>query len=132
MPALEAGLENAPLERRIAAARALGRIGAHHAERALIRAMRDEAWQVRAQAALALGEMQAHRAVPSLAARVRDTSWWVRRHSAYALTRLGAPGEAALRAIEGGDDRYAIEMAQQALQMLAWERESPGTVTRAG
>jgi hypothetical protein len=133
LPVLRRLLAAAPAEGRIASARALGRIGSPRSAVALIAALRDPVWQVRAQAALALGELGAPAAIAALVAAVRDPSWWVRRHSAYALARLGPAGVAALRRVAAGDrDRYACEIAQEALQVLAWDEESPGAVSRVG
>jgi HEAT repeat protein len=69
--------------------------------------------------------------VPGLAARLRDLSWWVRRHAAYSLGRMGPIGQQALISIAAHDhDAYARDAASEVLQMIEWERESPGGQAR--
>lgn len=106
------------LELRVAAARALGRLGMGEAIPALVMALGDEHWPVRAVAAQGLGRLSATPAVEALAACVSDRSWWVRRHAAYALMRMGDEGRDALCELAArSDDRYAREMAREALDM---------------
>ena len=130
---LETLLSIGEVETRAAAARALGQIAVAASLPALEAALRDRAWQVRAQAAHALGAlgMIATPAVPALAARTRDLSWWVRRHAAYSLGRMGLIGQQALASVVAHDqDPYARDAAQEVLQMIEWERESPGGQAR--
>jgi len=109
-------LENANLELRVAAARALGRLQSQVHVDALVGALRDERWEVRAQSAHALGRIGSSDAVPSLAGSLTDASWWVRHHSAYALARLGIEGNAALRAEAIiSADHAARDIAREAL-----------------
>jgi HEAT repeat protein len=106
------------LELRVAAARALGRLGMGEAIPALVMALADESWPVRAMAAQALGRLSATPAVEALSACVGDRSWWVRHHAAYALVSLGDEGRDALCELAArSDDRYAREMAREALDM---------------
>ena len=115
--ALEIRAASGDPDLRVAAVRALGRIQAIESGMALLGALEDEAWQVRAQAARALGVIGATVAIPALAARLGDSSWWVRHHSAYALQRLGHEGQAALRrVVASSEDPYARDMANEALQ----------------
>jgi len=115
-PAIAARLVHPDVELRIAAARALGRLAARDASPALIAALADPEWAVRAQAARALGRCGGAEAVVPLGTRVEDRAWWVRRHAAYALAVLGNPGRAELMRISNGSaDRYAREMADEAL-----------------
>ncbi|HTK32802.1 MAG TPA: HEAT repeat domain-containing protein [Candidatus Saccharimonadaceae bacterium] len=115
-PVIARRLRAAPLDGRVAAARALGRLRVADAVPALCRALTDEAWEVRAQAAWALGQIGAEACAPALAAVLTDRAWWVRHHSAYALAGLGETGRAALeKAASTSHDRYAREMAQEAL-----------------
>src|SRR5262249_28811655 len=98
------------------AARALGRMRAAGSSSALVSALGDGAWPVRAQAAKALGMIGATNAVGALGTCLTDPVWWVRRHAAYALGGLGEGGQSALREIAArSDDRYAREMAQEVL-----------------
>lgn len=118
-------------ETRIVATRALGRLGSSRSVPALRDALGDPVWQVRAQAARALGELGASSVTPQLATSLRDPAWWVRRNAAYALAAFGPAGQAVLTSTAAdSDDRYARDMAREALQALDWERESPGGITR--
>ena len=113
------------LELRVAATRALGRLGMGEAIPALLTALEDEAWPVRAMAAQALGRLSASPAVEALAACVSDRSWWVRHHAAYALASIGGDGHDALCDLAArAEDRYAREMAQEALQFGAKARRA--------
>lgn len=115
---IEQRLRSAHLELRVAAARALGRLGMGEAIPALVMALADENWPVRAMAAQALGRLSATPAVEALSACVGDRSWWVRHHAAYALVSLGEEGRDALCELAArSDDRYAREMAREALDM---------------
>jgi HEAT repeat protein len=130
---LEHLLDSQGLEERIAAARALGHLGERASAPRLITALADPAWQVRAQAARALGRMPAPEAVAALERVTRDLSWWVRRNACYALVAHGTAGFATLTSIAHSDrDRYAREMAIEALQALAWDTASPGGIVRVG
>jgi HEAT repeat protein len=101
---------------RVAAARALGRLGASQCAPSLLNALRDDAWQVRAQAAWALGHARAPNSVYALTTKLSDKSWWVRRHAAYALAELGSEGRSALyHAFETSQDPYARDIAEEAL-----------------
>lgn len=115
-PAIELRLRSTHTEVRIAACRALGRLGAGDATAGLTLALNDEAWPVRALAAQALGRLRAVDAVEALAERVSDRSWWVRHHAAYALANVGSEGRDALcELIVRSEDPFAREMAREAL-----------------
>ncbi len=110
-------LRSPALEPRVAAARALGRLGMGEAIPVLVIALADEAWPVRAMAAQALGRLSASPAVESLAACVSDRSWWVRHHAAYALAAIGGEGHEVLCELAArAEDAYAREMAKDALE----------------
>lgn len=109
-------LKSTHLELRVAAARALGRLGMGEAIPALAMALTDESWPVRAMAAQALGRLSATPAIEALALCVSDRSWWVRHHAAYALAQAGDEGRDALCELAArSDDPYAREMAREAL-----------------
>lgn len=128
---LEGVLRSGPLDARVAAARALGRIAAPGSRPALIAALDEDAWQVRAQAARALGAIPDPANVAPLAGRVGDVAWWVRRHAAYALGRHGEEGARALEEIDRSDqDLFAADVAREVLQRLEWEEEAPGAFHR--
>lgn len=111
-------LQSPHLELRVAAARALGRLGMGEAIPALVMTLTDENWPVRAMAAQALGRLSATPAVDALAASVSDRSWWVRHHAAYALAAIGDEGRDALCELAArSDDAYAREMAREALDV---------------
>jgi HEAT repeat protein len=134
--ALEIRAASGDTDLRVAAVRALGRIQAMESGMALLGALDDEAWQVRAQAAKALGATRATVAIPALGKRLCDSSWWVRHHAAYALHDLGGEGQAALRHIAASsDDPYARDMANEALhsgfQFQPDEDEPEGGARRA-
>ena len=114
--AIERRLSDARPEVRIAAVRALGRLGMGEAVASLMAALDDEAWPVRAQAARALGRLRAVPAIEALSDRVSDLSWWVRRHAAYALAHIGGEGLDVLCELAArSPDPYAREMAREAL-----------------
>lgn len=121
--AIEQRLARTPLEARIAAARSLGRLAMLESTPALMSALTDEAWPVRAQAAQALGRMQATPAVDALVDCVADRSWWVRHHAAYALAAIGPEGRDALcDLVARSPDAFAREMAREALDR-GWARK---------
>ena len=128
---LEAILRGGAVESRTSAARALGAIRLPEALPALLAALSDPDWPVRAQAARSLGALELDGAVETLAEAACDASWWVRRNVAYALARLGARGlDQLLRVSQLSSDRYAREMSVEVLQMLEWERRSRGGISR--
>lgn len=118
-------LKSPQLEVRVAAARALGRLGMGEAIPSLVLALTDESWPVRAIAAQALGRLGASPAVEALAACVCDRSWWVRHHAAYALAAMGGEGHDALIELAArSDDPYAREMAREALEFGGDEKRA--------
>lgn len=113
---IEVRLRSDAVDVRVAAARALGRLGMGEAIPGLMLALADPAWPARAQAAHALGRLRATPAVDALAERVADAAWWVRHHAAYALAAVGPEGRDALcELIVRSPDPYAREMAREAL-----------------
>jgi len=111
-------------EARVAAARALGGIGNRAAASVLIEALDDYTWEVRAQAARSLGKLKCVEAAPRLVARLNDRIWWVRHHAGYALGAIGLEGRLALDAVvRSNSDRFAVDMAEEVLEALKWERE---------
>jgi HEAT repeat protein len=118
-------LQSPQLEVRVAATRALGRLGMGEAIPALAMSLNDVSWPVRAVAAQALGRLSAAPAIEALAARVSDRSWWVRHHAAYALAAIGGEGHDALAELAArSDDRYAREMAREALEFAQAARRA--------
>jgi len=85
----------------------------------------DEHWPVRAMAAQALGRLSASPAIDALVTCVSDRSWWVRHHAAYALAAIGGEGHDALSELATrADDRYAREMAREALEFAEREKRA--------
>ena len=83
--------DDASLEVRISAARALGRLGTRAAVAALSRSVAwPEPWQLRAVAVRALGDIGEPGVVPLLLAALDDEVYWVAHNAARALVRLGA------------------------------------------
>ncbi len=122
---IEARLRSDAVELRIAAARALGRLGMGESIPGLMLALSDPAWPVRAQAAQALGRLRATPAVDALAGRVGDPSWWVRHHAAYALAGIGPEGRDALcELVVRSEDGFAREMAREALDRAVTRRSA--------
>ena len=113
---IETRLRSEAVDVRVAACRALGRLGMGESIPALMLALSDASWPVRAQASHALGRLRATPAVDALAERVADAAWWVRHHAAYALAAIGPEGRDALcELIVRSPDPYAREMAREAL-----------------
>jgi HEAT repeat protein len=92
-------LRDASAEVREAAAEALGRIGADHAEADLLARLDDRVWTVRAAAAAALGDLDARAALPRLLELAR--------------TDVFRPARAAARAVATIDPRMLQRAAAQ-------------------
>ncbi|HEV2105293.1 MAG TPA: HEAT repeat domain-containing protein [Candidatus Eisenbacteria bacterium] len=121
--AIQARLRGPQVELRVAAARALGRLGMGEAIPGLILSLADAAWPVRAIAAQSLGRLRAAPAVEALVVCVSDPAWWVRRHAAYALAAIPGEGHDALcELVARSPDRYAREMAREALDFGTRQR----------
>ena len=93
-----------------AAARALSTMG-ETAVPALLEALQDDHWWIRAMAADVLARMgtAADAAVPDLVSRVSDDHWWVRRNALEALRSMGEISEdtmpTVVRAVKDPDYR---------------------------
>jgi HEAT repeat protein len=122
---IQSRLASPHLELRVTAARALGRLGMEESIPALMLVLTDESWPVRAMACQALGRLSASPAIDALARCVSDRTWWVRHHAAYALAAIGGDGHDALAELAAhADDRYAREMAREALEFGGGERQA--------
>jgi HEAT repeat protein len=91
-PTILRRLDHPSIDVRVAAARALGRMGVIEAAPSLQRTLCDPAWEVRAQAARALGLLEDLSAIPALTARLDDPEWWVRHHAERSLAALRPQG----------------------------------------
>lgn len=105
-------------QHRALASALLGAIGGREAVQALIERLADPEAAVRSQAARGLGRLAYWPAAPKLHALLADRDFTVRRESGMALQKLGAPGQIFLRRALGDQDRYAADMARQALGLL--------------
>jgi HEAT repeat protein len=107
----------------VGAASALGRAGTPVAVPALIAALNDDDWRVRARAADSLGAFSDPRAVEPLGAALRDQAWWVRQDSAKALANhLG--GDRRLIEALWDDDPYARDAALHQIGLKGTVREA--------
>lgn len=102
-------------EVRAASADALGALGGDEAVDTLCRLLGDPAMEVRRAAAGALGRLQHWASAAALLPLLGDPTWPVRRQSAIALAAMGAPGALILRTALVGRDRFAADIAAQAL-----------------
>lgn len=102
-------------EVRAAAADALGGLGGDEAVAVLVRLLGDPEMDVRQAGARALGRLQHWASATVLLPLLGDPTWPVRRQSALALAAMGPPGSLILRTAVAGDDRFAADIASQAL-----------------
>lgn len=100
---------------RAAAAEALGGLGGDDSVAILGSLLSDPVPDVRREAARSLGRLQHWASAVSLLPLLGDPTWPVRRQSALALAAMGAPGLLILRTAVQGDDRFAADIASQAL-----------------
>ena len=97
--------------------RALGRIGDRRALGAVLTAITDCDWRVRAQAARSVGALRVTDAIPLLERALSDPAWSVRANAGEALADLGPAGMTALhRASTTSSDRYARDRALAVLE----------------
>lgn len=104
---------------RAAAAALLGAIGGSEAVTMLARQLNDPAPAVRQAASRGLGELAYWPSAVALLPLLGDPTFPVRRETAAALTAMGASGQAVLRSALTGPDRFAADIARQALGAAA-------------
>lgn len=102
---------------RVGSARVLGNLGGAEGTDALQRMLVDQAPTVRAAAARALGVIGHWPAAPAMANLLRDRAWVVRHSAGLALRALGSPGRLFLQEMTTDEDRFAADMARQALDL---------------
>ncbi len=109
---------NAPLELRVAAAMALGRIGDWRTLGFLKQSMKDSVKEVRFASALALGKTKSLESLaPLINALQRDPDWWVRFAAAVALADNADPMSVeALGQSAASDKEWQVRM--QAVRSL--------------
>lgn len=95
---------------RIAAASALEHTAADTATDALLTALGDDDWRVRARAVVALGTIGDPATVEEVAVLLGDEKWWVRQNAADALARI-PEGVPRLFVALHSDDRFAADAA---------------------
>jgi HEAT repeat protein len=96
---------------RLAAMQAFSLLRDPRALAAVLLAMTDFDWEVRAQAATAAGQIGASEALPLLERLLEDEHWWVRYHAAEAMHSIGDLGIVALNEIATRPNPVAAEMA---------------------
>ncbi|NBR87816.1 MAG: HEAT repeat domain-containing protein [Proteobacteria bacterium] len=102
---------NASVALRLAVMQALSVLVDPRALDAILAALDDPVWEVRAQAAHCASQLGSVDAVPRLTSLLNDEHWWVRFHAAEALFRLGAAGRASLLQSARGASARAADMA---------------------
>lgn len=99
---------NASVALRLAVVKALSVLVDPRALDAILAALEDPIWEVRAQAAHCASQLGSTDAIPRLESLLHDEHWWVRFHAAEALFKLGEAGvQALLRAARGTSARAA-------------------------
>ncbi len=83
---------NASVALRLAVIQALSVLVDPRALAAILAALEDPIWEVRAQAAHCASQLGSHAAIPRLETLLHDEHWWVRFHAAEALFKLGEAG----------------------------------------
>ncbi len=115
--------------RRSKAAEVLGILGGREALPALLEALGDDAWHVRAAVAKGLGELGANgeehasrEAIPALLQALNDDGWMVRSAAAEALGTLGGEdAEVALLEVLSDDVGSVRRAALRSLRLLGCE-----------
>jgi hypothetical protein len=114
-------------EMRVHVARALGSFPTAESEKILLELIDDDQWEVRAQAARSLTATRSPAALKRLAAGLCDAGFWVRYNCARGLVRSGNLGRRILEEAREWPDRFARDIARQALEtaelILAEEEE---------
>ena len=104
---------------RAGAAALLGAVGGPEAVLMLTRQLDDPAPEVRQAAARGLGELAHWPSAATLLPLLGDSTFPVRRETAVALTAMGESGQVVLRTALTGPDRFAADIARQALGAAA-------------
>ena len=102
---------NASVALRLAVVQALSVLVDPRALDAILAALEDPIWEVRAQAAHCASQLGSPEVIPRLAGLLADEHWWVRFHAAEALFKLGEAGLLALREATGSSSIRAAEIA---------------------
>ena len=110
---------------RYEAAEALGNTGGPLASEALIQALRDQDWFLRATAAVSLGKMRDQRTLEPLINALTDPHWAVRLRAAESLGKLHfAKAKKPLRQVLEDKDGRVRRAAANSLDDLDWKPEN--------
>ncbi|HEX2152869.1 MAG TPA: HEAT repeat domain-containing protein [Acidimicrobiia bacterium] len=118
---------------KVAAASSLEQTGGTESIEALLDALDDREWRVRARAVVALGAMAEPRLGRPISALLYDPSWWVRQNAASALSSIPGGDDHLLAAVRGPDP-YAADAALNQLTVagvlaVAVDRVRSGSAT---
>jgi len=102
---------NASVALRLAVVQALSVLVDPRALDAILAALEDPIWEVRAQAAHCASQLGSPAVIPRLEGLLSDEHWWVRFHAAEALFKLGEAGLQALRKAARGASARAADIA---------------------
>jgi HEAT repeat protein len=117
---------------RAAALASLAKIGDGGGDLSLIPLLADPQWFVRAQAARACGARRLSQALPALIGLLRDREWWVRVDAREAIEQIGpAAVDHLLRVLED-EDRFARNMAAEALENMGYVDAAVWDLTKGG
>lgn len=76
-------------------------------------------WQLRAESAKLLGLLAITSSAEYLYDKLRDTNWWVRNNAAHSLSKMGPIGIKFLQSVTPESDRFAYEVANMTLKIMA-------------
>ena len=107
---------NASVALRLAVMQALSVLVDPRSLDAILAALEDPIWEVRAQAAQCASQLGSPDAIPRLSSLLHDEHWWVRFHAAEALFKLGEAGGESLRQAARGPSARAADMASGLLR----------------
>lgn len=102
---------NAPVALRLAVMQALSVLVDPRSLDAILAALEDPVWEVRAQAAHCASQLGSSAAIPRLETLLHDEYWWVRFHAAEALFKLGEAGVRALHQAARSNSARSADIA---------------------
>lgn len=102
---------NASVALRLAVVQALSVLVDPRALDAILAALEDPIWEVRAQAAHCASQLGSPAVIPRLEGLLHDEHWWVRFHAAEALFKLGEAGLQALHKAARSTSARAADIA---------------------
>lgn len=102
---------NSSVALRLAVMQALSVLVDPRALDAILTALEDPVWEVRAQAAQCASQLGSPAALPRLETLLHDEHWWVRFHAAEALFKLGEAGVNTLLKVARGTSATGANIA---------------------